>query len=145
MEKIMSREVQLTLENLKDLDFGKIGVAFNAELAHVTKDCLDRPGDTKARKVAITFILAPTADTIGNGSPADVVQVGCEISSSVPKRRSRWERSSPPQCPRQMRFLRFYGSTCLYSPTWTCGRPWSARWKSFFPTRHLRSRRCPGN
>ena len=91
----MSREVQLTLENLKDLDFGKIGVAFNAELAHVTKDCLDRPGDTKARKVAITFILAPTADTIGNGSPADVVQVGCEISSSVPKRRTRIYQMSP--------------------------------------------------
>ncbi len=91
----MSREVQLTLENLKDLDFGKIGAAFNAELAHVTKDCLDRPGDTKCRKVSIMFILVPTPDTIGNGQPGDVIHVGCEISSSVPKRRTRIYEMSP--------------------------------------------------
>lgn len=89
------REVPLTLENLKDLDFGKIGVAFNAELAHVTKDCMDRPGDTKSRKVTISFILAPSEDSTGRGQPGDVIHVGCEIASSVPKRRTRVYDMSP--------------------------------------------------
>jgi hypothetical protein len=39
---------QFTLENLRLLDFGKIGEAFNHELKFATKDCMDRPMDKAA-------------------------------------------------------------------------------------------------
>lgn len=82
-------EVPLTLENLQRLDFGKIGAAFNAELQHVVKDCLDRPHDDHSRSVSIKFVLAPEQDTSGHSTPGDRIEVGCEITSAVPKRRTQ--------------------------------------------------------
>lgn len=82
-------ETPLSLENLKQLDLGKISVAFDAELQRAVKDCMDRPGDKKARKVAIIFLLAPTDESTGTGDANDVLHVGCEITSVVPKRRTR--------------------------------------------------------
>ncbi len=82
-------ETALNLENLKQLDLGKISVAFDVELQRVVKDCMDRPGDKKCRKVAIIFLLSPTDESTGTGDANDVLHVGCEITSAVPKRRTR--------------------------------------------------------
>jgi len=83
------RQEALTLENLKLLDFGKIGAAFDAELSHVVKDCMDRPADNRARTVTIQFKLAPKVDVKAGLVHADEILVGCEIMGAVPKRRTQ--------------------------------------------------------
>lgn len=84
----MARHTQLTLENLKLLDFGKIGVAFNAELEHVVKDCMDRPGDLKPREVCIRFKMIPRSNDPSNRD-CDHVAIQSEITSKVPSRRTK--------------------------------------------------------
>lgn len=80
--------VELTLENLKQLDFGKIIAAFDHEREHVVKDCLDRPQDPKPREVCIRFIFKPVSDETSRTIDCDSIDVGCEVSSKVPKRRT---------------------------------------------------------
>lgn len=91
----MARKETLTLENLKLLDFGKIGAAFNAELEHVVKDCCDRPTDNRPRTVTIQFKLAPEVDVKAGLIQADDILVGCEIASGVPKRRTQVYKMKP--------------------------------------------------
>lgn len=74
---------RLTLESLKELDFGLVAEAFQAELTHVVRDVQDRPGDDKKRKVAINFVIVPV------GQQADEVEIECEVVSTVPKRVSK--------------------------------------------------------
>lgn len=83
----MAQEVALSLSNLKLLDMGKAHSAFDAELAYVVRDCIDRPHDDKPRKITMTFLIAPVKDS--QSANADQVDVGVEIASSVPKRRTR--------------------------------------------------------
>lgn len=52
----------LSLDSLKELDMGKVQMAFNHELTRTVKDCVDRPGDTNPRKVAIELSLTPQID-----------------------------------------------------------------------------------
>jgi hypothetical protein len=89
------RQKPLTLDNLRELDFGKIGAAFQAELQHVVKDCQDRPTDDRARSVSIVFKLAPEVDVKAGVIHADVIEVGCEITSNVPKRRTQIYKMKP--------------------------------------------------
>ena len=77
---------ELTLDNLKDLDFGKIGEAFNQEIQRVVRDCNDRPGDKRARKVAIEFAVVPV---LGEGGDCEECLVEAQITSAVPKRRTK--------------------------------------------------------
>jgi hypothetical protein len=82
---------EFKLENLKALDFGLIGAAFDAELQHVVKDCQERPMDEAARKVTISFNLVPVPEHNSNTGAVDLneVRVECEITSAVPKRRTK--------------------------------------------------------
>ena len=73
----MAKGMQLKLENLKLLDFGKIGVAFNKALKRCVDDCQERNHDERPRKVAINFTLVPTPE-------GDTVKVSCEIQASTP-------------------------------------------------------------
>ncbi len=89
--------VELSLENLGQLDFGKIIAAFNHEREHVVKDCLDRPQDDKPRKIVITFLLKPICDETSRTIDCDSIDVGCEVSSVVPKRRTTIYSMKPRQ------------------------------------------------
>lgn len=82
---------QFTLENLKQLDFGMIGAAFNAELSRVVKDCAERPMDDGPRKINIGFNLVPVPEHNTNTGAVDLneVRVECEITSAVPKHRTK--------------------------------------------------------
>lgn len=84
-----------TLENLKLLDFGKIGAAFDAERQHVVKDCIDRPTDERPRSVSISFKFKPMVDPSANVTDCDSVAVECEITSSLPKRRTKVYTMTP--------------------------------------------------
>jgi hypothetical protein len=46
--------LQLRLETLKNLDFGRPPAAFEQALGDAVRDCCDRPGDKRPRKVAQT-------------------------------------------------------------------------------------------
>lgn len=90
---------RFTLENLKQLDFGMIGAAFNAELSRVVKDCAERPMDDGPRKVNIGFNLIPVAEHNTNTGAVDLgeVRVECEITSAVPKHRTKVYTMKPTQ------------------------------------------------
>jgi ribosomal protein L30/L7E len=76
----------LTLESLKDLDYGKAHLAFQAHLARAAQDCLDRPGDSKARTVTLSIGLVPVLE-----SDLDCTEVKAQIqvTSKVPVHRTK--------------------------------------------------------
>lgn len=75
----------LTLDSLKDLDFGKANEAFMLHLRRAAQDCLDRPGDDKPRKVIMEFMFKPDMDATGN---CDKVKSQAAIYSKVPTHRT---------------------------------------------------------
>lgn len=85
----MAKGTVFSLSNLRLLDFGKIGVAFDHEIERVVKDCLDRPSDDHARTVTIKFSFEPTLDPSAGMVDCETVAVECEVSSAVPKRRTK--------------------------------------------------------
>jgi len=78
-------QMELTLANLKDLDFGKVDVAFRRHMERAVKDCLDRPGDDTTREVRLTFRLEP--EKTQGGEPSHVM-LECDVQSNVPPHRS---------------------------------------------------------
>lgn len=73
------------------LDGGRVGEAFAAEVRRVALDCEDRPADGKPRTVTLTMTLTPIIATEPTGGivELDSVQARFQITSSVPKRRSK--------------------------------------------------------
>jgi len=76
----------LSLEELKNLDFGKVDEAFKLHIRRVAMDCLDRPVDAKPRKVVLEVGIVPVTNDDGT---ADRVRVQMHVSSTVPKHRTR--------------------------------------------------------
>ena len=85
------KQVPLTLQNLKQLDLGKIEVCFNHELEQAVRDCLDRPELKKVRQVAVIFSLAPVTE----GGQCERVDVACDIKAKTPPRRTRVYTMAP--------------------------------------------------
>ena len=83
-------KMDLTLDNLKHLDFGKLSVAFDQHIRRAVADCMDRPGDDHQRKVILTFELTPV---ISQEADCDYVSLVGQVSSKVPP-----HRSAPFQC-----------------------------------------------
>lgn len=79
-------KIKLTMESLSVLDQGKVRAAVDKELRHVLADLSDRPGEKSARTVSIDIKLTPEQDESG---VAVTGQLEVEVSSSVPKRRTR--------------------------------------------------------
>lgn len=78
-------KIKLGLSTIKELQMGKVSAAFDHELQHVVKDCMDRPDDKTARKVQLTIDVVPdTSDGV-----CDMVQASFTVKSSVPARKSR--------------------------------------------------------
>lgn len=84
---MLIKQQALTLSSIKDLDDGIVAKAFDHELRRAVADCMDRPGDDKARKVQLTVILEPVMNT--NSRDAEDVNVEFEASSAIPKRKSK--------------------------------------------------------
>lgn len=76
--------MELTLENVSSLDFGKLSAAFNQHMQRATMDCMDRPGDDHDRKVILTFCLKPEKSQSGL---TDHVLLEAQVSSKVPVHR----------------------------------------------------------
>lgn len=79
-------KMRLTLEKLKDLDYGKIHVVFERHMRRGVQDCLDRPADNKPREILLRFLLVP--DTDQNGDCCHI-KVEATVTLKVPPHRSR--------------------------------------------------------
>lgn len=78
---------ELRLENIADLDDGRVSLAFVHELKRAVQDCLDRPGDKTARKVNLEFTLKPLIDEATG--QCETVNGDFKIKSKVPERKSK--------------------------------------------------------
>jgi hypothetical protein len=75
--------MQLSLETLKDFDVGKARALFDFALRQVVEDMLDRPDETKARKVNLEVTLTPLI--IEKGELVEV-EVSFAAASKIPAR-----------------------------------------------------------
>lgn len=78
--------MQLSLSSLKDLDFGRPAVAFEQGLADAVRDCVDRPGDKRPRKVAMEFVISPIVEEEGQ---CDQVTGEFKIKTLLPHRQTK--------------------------------------------------------
>lgn len=60
---------RLSLESMKRLDAGRAMEAFQLCVERATQDCVDRPGDNRARKVLLQMTFKPV--TVVNGNTID--------------------------------------------------------------------------
>ena len=67
----------LSLETLKDLEFGQASEAFNAALKRAIQDCVSRPSEDRPRKVILQCELNPTAD-------GDDIEVLIQVTDKIP-------------------------------------------------------------
>jgi hypothetical protein len=79
----------LTLASIRELDNGIVFEAFQRELERCVTDCADRPADDRSRSVCLTVRLWPDVDLKAGQVHGEQVLVEAEVSSSVPKRRTR--------------------------------------------------------
>lgn len=82
----MLTNIGVGLDTLKELDAGRVSVAFAHELKRAVLDCLDRPGDGKARTVTLICTLKPTIDDQGD---CDSVKGSFAIRAKMPERSSK--------------------------------------------------------
>jgi hypothetical protein len=61
----MASQLLLSLENLKHLDLGKAALTFDDCLRRAVRDCLERPGDKRDRRVSMVLTLVPSANIQG--------------------------------------------------------------------------------
>lgn len=76
----------LNLQSLAELDLGKGAEAFQVLLKRAVEDCMDRPGDKTARKVALEIHIVPVMEQGG-----DCTEVSAEIhcTARVPTYRTK--------------------------------------------------------
>jgi len=82
----------LDLATLKDLDGGKPAIAFRRAVEDATKDCQDRPTETRPRKIVLELELEPVAneDPEFEGTFRAVGVTGhFKIKSTIPNRQTR--------------------------------------------------------
>jgi hypothetical protein len=82
---MQTERVELSLDNLTDLDDGKVQLMFAMELKRALLDCLNRPGEGKARKVSLICAVVPEADEAGN---CEGVRVSFDVKSTLPARKT---------------------------------------------------------
>lgn len=78
--------VELSLSSMQELDDGRVAAAFIAELKRVVLDCIDRPGDSSARKVQLLFTLTPV---IADDGTCESAFGEFKIKSAVPDRKTK--------------------------------------------------------
>lgn len=73
---------RLGADTLDRLDRGAAGVAFNKAIEQAVVDCLDRPGDDRARTVTLQLVLKPVKEVHDN-------TISCEGARGVYKVRCK--------------------------------------------------------
>jgi hypothetical protein len=68
--------VKLSLETLKDVDYGKPGALFTNLIRQAVRDILDRPGERHPRKVTLQLEITPLVLQDGDVIDAEVLFSG---------------------------------------------------------------------
>ncbi len=74
------------LEELKDLDGGRVTEAFAQAVRRAVADCEDRPGETKARTVTLQLEMEPLQDEVGHCAS---IVAAFQIKDNLPTRKSK--------------------------------------------------------
>jgi hypothetical protein len=82
------RHLQLRLESLKDIDFGRLSAQWDLMLDHLVGDCKARPNVEKDRVITLEVRLAPMVDPNGNDPELERVSFSAKVKSKVPDRQS---------------------------------------------------------
>ena len=80
---------RLSTDTLAQLDHGRAAAALNTAIRQAVQDCLNRPGEDRARKVTMELDIKPVSDVIQN-------EITCEGATGMYKVRVRvpdWESS----------------------------------------------------
>jgi hypothetical protein len=76
--------MQLTLENLHNLDMGAAAAAFKVALERAVRDCIARPSDDRARKVTFEFALKPVKDINDNVITCEGAKGSFKVRAKIP-------------------------------------------------------------
>jgi len=77
--------VELSIGNVGDLDFGRVGESWNQALRRVLHDIEDRPRVDKPRKLTLEIAFVPVTDESGHCYNA---AAQAAVTDSLPRRRS---------------------------------------------------------
>ncbi|MFZ5832388.1 MAG: hypothetical protein ACOY3P_20065 [Planctomycetota bacterium] len=75
---------KFALENLGDLDLGKAKVGFERLVRQAALDCIDRPGDKRARRVTLTVTLKPVSTVNGNTIDCESIDASLKAKAAIP-------------------------------------------------------------
>ena len=79
--------LQLNLENLAELDDGRVAIAFGQALKRAADDCIDRPGDKKARVISLEAHVIPVIDA--DTGQCEGAHIEFQIKHKLPVRKSK--------------------------------------------------------
>ena len=77
---------RLSIETLRNLDGGRIAVAFDQAITRAREDCIDRPALGGVRKVQLVASFKPVVDGEGD---LDSIDVQFDIKEAIPARKSK--------------------------------------------------------
>ena len=81
----MANKVTLGLENISELEGGRVVIAFNQQLTRLVQDCLNRSSDQRPRTISLDMTMVPEVeDGVCAGIKAEF-----EITAKEPTRRSK--------------------------------------------------------
>lgn len=83
----MPKFAELKLEDLMNLDDGRVAITFKEALKQIVSDCTDRPGDKSPRIVSLNLQIVPIVDV--QTGQCDLVNGEFKIVCKVPDRRSK--------------------------------------------------------
>lgn len=78
--------VPFDLTTIAEVDGGRIAIAFDEEMRGVVKDCMNRPGDNRPRKITLEVLLTPQ---IAEDGSCDSINGEFVLAHKAPSRRSR--------------------------------------------------------
>jgi hypothetical protein len=75
---------RLSLESIKELDGGAAMHTFQDAVQRAVKDCIERPGDKRARKVVLQLALVPVPMITGNTIDCDGAKGAFQCKVKIP-------------------------------------------------------------
>ena len=80
---------RLTLETIGNLDSGIAMETFQTAVQRAVKDCLDRPGDKRERKVVLQLAVKPVAVISGNTIDCEGAKGNFTCKTKIPDYETR--------------------------------------------------------
>lgn len=85
-ERVPLALIPFDLTTIADVDGGRIAAAFLEEMRGVVKDCMNRPGDNRPRKIQLEILLTPL---IADDGSCESINGEFVLQHKAPSRRSK--------------------------------------------------------